>query len=38
LTMEISVCLILEVFIRRLQNDSPNAQAYNHTNEIIIRI
>jgi hypothetical protein len=28
----------LEVFICRLQNDSLIAQAYNHTNAIIIRI
>jgi hypothetical protein len=29
---------ILIVFVRRLQNDSLNAQAYNHINAIIISI
>jgi hypothetical protein len=38
LGLEILVYLILEVFKCRLRNDSLNAQAYNHTNPIIIRI
>jgi hypothetical protein len=36
--LEILVDLVLKVFIRRLQNDSLNAQAYNHTNATIISI
>jgi hypothetical protein len=38
LGLEILVYLILEVFRCRLRNDALNAQAYNHTNPIIIRI
>jgi hypothetical protein len=38
LDLEIFVRLILEFFIRRPRNDSPNSQAYNHTNATIIRI
>jgi hypothetical protein len=36
--LEILVDLVLKVFIRRLQNDSLNAQAYNHINATIISI
>jgi hypothetical protein len=38
LHLEILVDLLLKVFVRRLQNDSLNAQAYNHINAIIISI
>jgi hypothetical protein len=38
LHLEILVDLLLKVFIRRLQNDSLNAQAYNHINATIISI
>jgi hypothetical protein len=30
--------MLLKVFIRRLQNDSLNAKAYNHINATIISI
>jgi hypothetical protein len=38
LHLEILIDLLLKVFVRRLQNDSLNAQAYNHINAIIISI
>jgi hypothetical protein len=38
LHLEILVDLLLKVFVRRLRNDSLNAQAYNHINAIIISI
>jgi hypothetical protein len=38
LALEILICLVLEVFIHRLWNEFPNAQAYNHRNATIIRI
>jgi hypothetical protein len=38
LHLEILVDLLLKVFVRRLQNDSLNAQAYNHINATIISI
>jgi hypothetical protein len=36
--LEILVDLLLKVFVRRPQNDSLNAQAYNHINATIISI
>jgi hypothetical protein len=36
--LEILIYLILEDFICQLQNNSLDAQEYNHTNAIIIRI
>jgi hypothetical protein len=38
LHLEILVNLLLKVFVHRLQNDSLNAQAYNHINATIISI
>jgi hypothetical protein len=38
LHLEILVDLLLKVFVHRLQNDSRNAQAYNHINATIISI
>jgi hypothetical protein len=38
LHLEILVDLLLKVFVHRLQNDSLNAQAYNHINATIISI
>jgi hypothetical protein len=38
LHLEILVDLLLKIFVRLLQNDSLNAQAYNHINAIIISI
>jgi hypothetical protein len=38
LHLEILVDLLLKVFIHRLQNDSLNAQEYNHINATIINI
>jgi hypothetical protein len=38
LHLEIQVDLLLKVFVCRLQNDSLNAQAYNHINATIISI
>jgi hypothetical protein len=38
LHLEILVDLLLIVFVRRLHNDSLNAQAYNHINATIIII
>jgi hypothetical protein len=38
LHLEILVDLLLKVFVRRLWNDSLNAQAYNHINATIISI
>ena len=38
LHLEILVDLLLKVFIRRLRNDSLNAQAHNHINATIISI
>jgi hypothetical protein len=38
LYLEILADLLLKVFVRRLQNDSLNAQAYNHINATIISI
>jgi hypothetical protein len=34
--LEILVDMLLKVFVRQLQNDSLNAQAYNHINATII--
>jgi hypothetical protein len=36
--LEVFIHIILEVLVRQLRNDFPNAQAYNHTNATIIRI
>jgi hypothetical protein len=38
LHLEILVDLLLKVFVRRLRNNSLNAQAYNHINATIISI
>jgi hypothetical protein len=38
LHLEILIDLLLKVFVRRLQNDSLNAQAYNYINATIISI
>jgi hypothetical protein len=38
LHLEVLVDLLLKVFVRRLRNDSLNAQAYNHINATIISI
>jgi hypothetical protein len=38
LRLEILIDLLLKVFVHRLQNDSLNAQAYNHINATIISI
>jgi hypothetical protein len=38
LYLEILVDSLLKVFVRRLHNDSLNAQAYNHKNATIISI
>jgi hypothetical protein len=38
LHLEILVDMLLKVFVRRLRNDSLNAQAYNHINAAIISI
>jgi hypothetical protein len=36
--LEILIDLLLKVFVRRLQNDSLNAQAHNYINATIISI
>jgi hypothetical protein len=38
LHLEILIDLLLKVCVRRLRNDSLNAQAYNHINATIISI
>jgi hypothetical protein len=38
LHLEILVDLLLKVFVRRLRNDSLNAQEYNHIDATIISI
>jgi hypothetical protein len=38
LHLEILIDLLLKIFVHRLQNNSLNAQAYNHINATIIRI